>query len=169
MRALGGMRNPPAAKVPKSKLAGEAIRELLLDAASHPEAIRLTAALLGGEKADPLESSLVNKLRELTLRLLAPRGVELPPRTTKAATPISAEILWAWGDFTQDPDPDAKTLALWLIREGAPLGYSHPIPCNGVFPKVKGPQWEEEAAYNLARQFEGWANHPSADEGQEDL
>ena len=49
------------------------------------------------------------------------------------------------------------------------LGYSQPIACNGVFPTVQGPQWEEEAANNLARQFEGWASHPSADEGQEDL
>ena len=39
-----------------------------------------------------------------------------------------------------------------------------------LFPAVEGPDWEEEVAKLLARQFEGWANHhPSADEGQDDL
>ena len=162
------MRNPraAAAKLPRSLIAGEAINELLLNAATHPEAVRITKALLGGQKTVPLDKAFVEKLRELVVGLLAPAGVQLPQKSTRASTPISAEVLWAWGEFTEDPD--AKLLATWL-REGAPLGYSQPIPCTGVFPRVTGPHWEEEAASQLARQYEGWKNHPSADEWQEDL
>ena len=162
------MRNPraAAAKLPRSLIAGEAINELLLNAATHPEAVRITKALLGGQKTVPLDKAFVEKLRELVVGLLAPAGVQLPQKSTRASTPISAEVLWAWGEFTEDPD--AKLLATWL-REGAPLGYSQPIPCTGVFPRVTGPHWEEEAASQLARQYEGWKNHPSADEWHEDL
>ena len=162
------MRNPraAAAKLPRSLIAGEAINELLLNAATHPEAVRITKALLGGQKTVPLDKAFVEKLRELVVGLLAPAGVQLPQKSTRASTPISAEVLWAWGEFTEDPD--AKLLATWL-REGAPLGYSQPIPCTGVFPRVTGPHWEEEAASQLARQYEGWKNHPSADEWQEDF
>ena len=162
------MRNPraAAAKLPRSLIAGEAINELLLNAATHPEAVRITKALLGGQKTEPFDKAFVEKLRELVVGLLAPAGVQLPQKSTRASTPISAEVLWAWGEFTEDPD--AKLLATWL-REGAPLGYSQPIPCTGVFPRVIGPHWEEEAASQLARQYEGWKNHPSADEWQEDL
>ena len=139
------MRNPrvAASRLPKSLLAGQAINELLLNAATHPEAVRITKALLGGQKTKPFDKAFVEKLRELVVGLLAPAGVQLPHKCTKASTPISAEVLWSWGNFTGDPD--AKLLATWL-RVGAPLGYSQAIPCTGVFPKVAGPQWEEEAA-----------------------
>ena len=37
-----------AAKLPRSLIAGEAMNELVLNAATHPEAARITKALLGG-------------------------------------------------------------------------------------------------------------------------
>ena len=51
------MRNPraAAAKLPRSLIAGEAINELLLNAATHPEAVRITKALLGGQKTEEHE------------------------------------------------------------------------------------------------------------------
>ena len=116
------MRNPraAAAKLPRSLIAGEAINELLLNAATHPEAVRITKALLGGQKTVPLDKAFVEKLRELVVGLLAPAGVQLPQKSTRASTPISAEVLWAWGEFTEDPD--AKLLAGHLAERRSPTG-----------------------------------------------
>ena len=77
LKVLGGMRNPTHRR------------------RKPPEAVRITAALLGGEKAEPMDPAFIAKLRELTIKVLAPDGVKLPPKATKASTPISAEVLWA--------------------------------------------------------------------------
>eukprot|EP00435_Cladocopium_sp_Y103_P055235 s871_g18.t1 len=114
-------------QLPRSIIAGKAIHKLLLDAADHPEARRLTKALLAGERAEPMDAKFISKLRQLILGVLAPHGT------------------------------------------GAPLGYSQPIEGTGVFPRVDGPAWEEEAADALARQLEGWRNHPSAEEWESDM
>ena len=100
------------------------------------------------------------------MNFLAPDGVELVPKTAVADTPLSATLLTAWG--TAVTDPDAQTLARWL-QEGAPLGFSQAICASGVFPPVAGPEWEEESSRRLERAFEGWVNHPSAEEWHEDL
>ena len=60
------------------------------------------------------------------------------------------------------------TLASWL-QTGAPLDFSEPIPNTGIFPPVESMKWDLEAAKLLAREFEGWQNHPSANEFESDL
>lgn len=54
-----------AAKLPRSLIAGEAMNELVLNAATHPEAARITKALLGGQKTEPINKAFVEKLRKL--------------------------------------------------------------------------------------------------------
>ena len=88
------------------------------------------------------------------------------PKPQKADSPISPEILWAWGEATDDPD--ACTLATW-IRRGAPLGFAERIPTNGIFPVVEGAKWTNEGARSLIRDLDGWENYPSAVEESQAL
>eukprot|EP00435_Cladocopium_sp_Y103_P030761 s851_g7.t1 len=123
--ALGGMRNPrlSADKIPKSLIAGQAIHELLLEAAGHQETMRLTKALLSGQKAEPMDPRFIGKLRKLVVDLLAPDGVWLPEKTTKAATPISPEVLWAWGEFTR---PGRQNFMASWLRTAPGVFRTHP-------------------------------------------
>ena len=102
-------------------------------------------------------------MRKVLVEFLAPQGTKLPPRTAKA---LFAPLIWAWGSAVDDPD--ARLLAAWL-REGAPLGFSEQIPNTGVFPPAETKVWEEESASSLSRALEGWQNHPSAVEWEEDF
>ena len=70
--------------------------------------------------------------------------MKLPPKSAKANTPLSAELLGAWGWATDD--------ASWL-RVGAPLGFKEKI----VSPKVETKTWSDEAANALARSVEAWS------------
>ena len=121
--------------------------------------------MLSSQKAEPLDEQFVSTLRDLSLKVLT-GGKSCPfIRTAKANTPLSADVIWAWGQLSGDPD--AETLASWL-RAGAPL-FASPIPTNGIFPSVKAQRWEDEAACGLARSIQGWANHPSASQYSADL
>ena len=166
--AIGGMRNPldASAKIPNAATVGSAIFSLLYDAAAFPSATRLVDCMLSSQKAEPLDEQFVSTLRDLSLKVLT-GGKSCPfIRTAKANTPLSADVIWAWGQLSGDPD--AETLASWL-RAGAPLGFASPIPTNGIFPSVKAQRWEDEAACGLARSIQGWANHPSASQYSADL
>lgn len=162
------MRNPAtsAAKIPKSLHFGNAIGELLHLASSHESVLSQVDHLLNGEAAKPLDSRLINHLRSSVLEVLGNDIEGLPIRSATARTPLQPEIFWAWGKATGDPD--SVTLASWL-QTGAPLGFSEPIPNTGIFPPVESMKWDLEAAKLLAREFEGWQNHPSANEFESDL
>ena len=101
------------------------------------------------------------------MNVLTPQGVNLPPKSVKANTPLSAELLGAWGWATDDEE--SCTLANWL-RIGAPPGFKEKIVSHdGVFPRVETRTWSDEAANALARSVEAWSSHPSADENTADL
>lgn len=42
------------------------------------------------------------------------------------------------------------------------MGYTQPIPTNGIFPVVDGEGWKEERLKSLARSLSGWTNYESA-------
>ena len=80
-------------------------------------------------------------------------------RSARANTPLQASVIGAWGKLVEDPD--SQTLTNWLDH-GAPLGYTQPIPTNGIFPVVDGEGWREENLKNLSRSLAGWVNYESA-------
>lgn len=166
--AIGGMRNPrrSAQRLPGTLMMGAAIGKLLLKAAEHPSVQKLVADLTEGRPATQVKAKLTNKVRNLVLKVLNVDLGNMPSRTAKAETPLHPEVLWAWGQATDDPD--ACTLAEWL-RIGAPLGFSEDIKPTGVFPVVDGQPWEQESADLLHRCLEGWSNYSSAVEEKEDL
>ena len=163
--AIGGMRNPLKSirRIPKSDMAGRAVFKLLKQATSHPSVKSLVDQILTGGQAAPISAQLIDKLRQLVCSL-SPGTIQ--PSTAKACTPLQPQIFDAWGRISGDPD--SPVLAQWL-RSGAPLGFTEPIPCTGIFPVVKEVEWEAEAADQLLRSFENWDNHPSAVEWEEDL
>ena len=97
---------------------------------------------------------------------MLPQVTELPAKTARASTPLSAEVHQRWGDYTEDED--SYLLAKWL-RTGAPLGFAEDIPSVGVFPVVQGPKWEDEALKSLCRGMDDWKNYSSAEEEAEEL
>lgn len=121
--AIGGMRNPrrSAQRLPGTLMMGAAIGKLLLKAAEHPSVQKLVADLTEGRPATQVKAKLTNKVRNLVLKVLNVDLGNMPSKTAKAETPLHPEVLWAWGQATDDPD--ACTLAEWL-RIGAPLGFS---------------------------------------------
>ena len=145
---------------------GHIVSQLLDTAVNNSDLIRSVRALLEGGSVEQVPNSLVCKLRELILSVLSPQRVKLPPKSAKANTPLSAELLGAWGWATDDEE--STTLASWL-RVGAPLGFKEKIISHGVFPEVETKTWSDEAANALARSVEAWSNHPSADENTTDL
>ena len=167
-QAIGGMRNPSKSllKIPKAVNVGKAVFELLFQAAQLPPVVRLVDQLLSSSPAQQLPHNLVSKLRSLVLTLLVPEGVKLKTKTTTADTPLCSEIFTAWGIATGDPD--SETLAEWLKR-GAPLGYEDEITTNGIFPPVEPKEKDPELQESISRAFDGWKNHPSATEWEEDL
>ena len=162
------MRNPrlSAQKIPQSFQCGAVVRDVLSKAANLPEVVGVVENLLNNQPAEPFSDSLIQELRSAVVSALDPSWSGWPHKTAKADSPFSPELFWAWGHSSKDPD--AKTLATWVL-EGAPLGFSIPIPSNGIFPRAEDVEWREEAALDLSRQLEGWTNHPSAVEESEDL
>ena len=88
---------------------GAAIGKLLLKAAEHPSVQKLVADLTEGRPATQVTSKLTNKVRNLVLKVLNVDLGNMPSKTAKAETPLQPEVLWAWGQATDDPD--ACTLA----------------------------------------------------------
>ena len=166
--AIGGMRNPKKAlsRLPKSLVTGRAVAIFLRDAALHPSVQGTVDDLMDSRPSDGISTNWVKECSRLLLGILGFRSEQLPARTAKASSPISPEILWAWGEATDDPD--ACTLATW-IREGAPLGFAESIPTNGIFPVVEGVSWTSEGAKSLIRDLDGWENYPSAVEENQAL
>ena len=167
-KAIGGMRNPSESveKLKGYAQAGKVLFKLLWDASDHQSVLDQVRSMLSGSPANPICPELVNCLRRLIVGLNPKGSVKLPDRTAKAGAPISAEIIAAWGKLSGDPDTEC--LSTWLLQ-GAPLGFTQPIPNTGIFPKVDSIDWETEAATDLHRSFLGWTNHPSATEWEEDL
>ena len=145
---------------------GSHVYDLISEFSKHESIGVLVHNLLEGNPAEPIDDDLVDQLRRQLLDRLRYKGGNLPDKTVKASSPLFPPLFWAWGQTTSDPD--AQTLATWIL-EGAPLGYSTPIPSNGVFPKVEATEWEAETAQQLVRGLEGWENHPSAVEEAQDL
>lgn len=166
-QAIGGMRNPKTSlkRLPKSAEIGKAISIFLRDAAMHPSVQGTVDDLMDARPSEGIAKHLVEECRKLVLHILDFKPGTLPTRSAKASSPINPEVLWAWGQVTDDPD--SQTLARWVL-EGAPLGFSESIPLNGIFPPVQG-QWREESAKALIRDIQGWSNYQSAEEEQEAL
>ena len=98
-RAIGGMRNPSesVSKLKGYAQAGKVVFDLLWKASDHLSVTSQVRSMLGGVPAEPIETGLVNCLRRLIVSL-TPKGVtELPAKTAKASSPISPEIISAWG------------------------------------------------------------------------
>ena len=166
--ALGGMRQPErsVSKQPKAVKQGQVIAALLdkiID--KWPEVQETASSILRGEEAKEWNPTITELARRLTLKVLNVNS-QLPDKSTRASTPLCAEVIEAWGANTEDVD--SAVIAKWL-RTGAPLGFLDPIPTTGVFPPVEGPRWEDEALRTLARGLEDWTNYTSALEEFEDL
>ena len=140
--------------------------QLLSKAAQHETVRDQVECVLNGKPANPISPKLVAKVRELVIKLTGSKNMQLPAKTAKASTPISAEVVKAWGYLSRDPDSD--TLATWL-RQGAPLGFTESIPDSGIFPKVAAVNWDQTLADQDRRNFQGWENHPSASEWETEL
>ena len=162
------MRNPHKAveKQPKARELGKVINQLLGRIVDKwPEITSTAMAILEGNEAKPWSATLTQLARRLTLKVMD-KPSQLPKKTTKANSPLSAEVIEQWGLHTEDTD--STMIAQW-IKTGAPLGFRDSIPSSGVFPKVNGPQWQDEAFRSLSRSLTGWQNYSSAVEEAEDL
>ena len=154
------------AKLPKAKKMGRLVNTLLRKALElWPSLEKTGRAMLTGEKVAPMDEKVVDKVRKSVLSLLGGEESQRV-RTARASTPLQASIIGAWGKLVGDPD--SETLISWLDH-GAPLGYTQPIPTNGIFPVVDGGEWKEESLRNLARSLSGWTNYESAVQEAETL
>ena len=168
LHALGGMRNPhlSAQRLPKSGTPGQMVRLLFRKAQELWPDLRDTAkAILTGEHPPELPAQVVSLVRNTTITLLGGDKESRRRRTAKATTPISSEVMAAWGAATSDPD--ATTLASWLDH-GAPLGFNCPIETKGVFPQV-GPPADAPDDLQIVTELREWQNYKSAEEEREDL
>lgn len=167
-KCLGGMRNPhvSASKLPRAAAAGKAVRGVLTKAQELWPALRGPASrILEGAKPGDLDGRLVDEIRKSVLTVLGASKLPKRVRSAKASSPISSEVLAAWGKCSGDPD--AGTLADW-IDKGAPLGFTDLITSNGVFPAVDPVRFCPEL-YDPAPSLEGWTNYKSAEDEKEDL
>lgn len=163
--AIGGMRNPhmAVARIPRMAERGCIVGKILRKALELWPQLKepARAILTGGEPAD-LPDNLVSKLRATLLNTLWARAPR-PPRTARAATPISSDVVAGWIE-----DPDASTLARWL-DEGAPMGFVDEVVSTGIFPKVPAARMELETEQVHAKTLEGWTNYESAQLEEEEL
>lgn len=120
-----------------------------------PDILRVSTAILQGQKTTPWEADITRAVRNSFFKMLTAKS-ELPNRTARATTPLSPQVHQTWGDYTEDKD--SHILAAWL-QTGAPLGFAEDIPTTGVFPRVTGPKWEDEALKALSRSLEGWQKY----------
>ena len=162
------MRNPhrSVGRLPAARRYGGLVRSLLIRAVElWPKLTGPAFNILNGKEAEPLDTSVVAAVRKSILGLLS-GSTERRHRTAKAATPLRAEVIEAWGRCVGDPD--SRTIAEWLDH-GAPLGYTQPVPSDGVFPQVEGIEWKAESLQSLARSLSGWQNYSSAVEEATEL
>ena len=131
--SLGGMRNPhiSASKLPRASSAGKAVRGVLVKAQELWPSLKEPARhVLEGRKPGDLDEQLVKVIRRSVLTVLGAGKLPKRVRSAKASSPISSEVLAAWGKCSGDPD--AGTLADW-IDEGAPWdspSRSRPTVCS---------------------------------------
>lgn len=166
--ALGGMRNPAKSigRLPRTKELGSLVRELIDTCLSKYPELKQTARdiLEGKEEVTQLTPDVADKLREATKKML--HADDLPEKTTVGETPLQAEVIWGWGDNSDDPD--AAVLATWL-RIGAPLGFDEHIKRTGVFPPSADTPLHMSEEMELMKDLDQWCNWPSAEEEAEDL
>lgn len=116
------MRNPAKSigRLPTPKELGSVVRELIDTCLSKYPELKQTARdiLEGKEKITTLVPEVANKLKEATKKML--HADDLPEKTTVGKTPLQADVIWGWGDNSDDPD--VAVLATWL-RIGALLGF----------------------------------------------
>ena len=146
------MRNPhiSASKLPRAATAGRAVRGVLIKAQELWPSLKEPARhILEGRKPGVLDERLVKAVRGSVLTALGAGKQPKRVRSAKASSPISSEVLAAWGKRSGDPDA-----ADW-IDEGAPLGFTEPITANGVFPAVDPVKFCPEL-YDPAPSLEGW-------------
>ena len=161
------MRNPKASVsgMPRAQHLGRLTGELLETAMKlWPHLLEPARAILLSQTPSELPEAEVDCIRSSFLRMTGSPGPR--PRTARASTPLSLEVIAAWGEHSEDPD--SATLAEWLDH-GAPLGFSHPVETNGIFPRVEGESWTEEQRRQLVRSMDGWENYKSAIEENQDL
>ena len=143
---------------PRAREVGKIINSLLTKIVKKWPEVRCTARdILQGKEAKPWRQSITDASRALTLKVLA-KPSKLPAKATRASAPLSAEVIEQWGLHTEDRD--SLIIARWL-REGAPLGFIEEITSTGVFPRVSGPQWQDESLKSLSRTLDGWKNYSS--------
>ena len=162
------MRNPhvSATKLPRAAVAGQAVKGVLLKAQELWPSLKDPArCILQGAKPGTLNTQLVAAIKKSVMTVLGAGELSPRVRTAKASSPISSEVLAAWGKCAYDPD--AETLAGW-IDNGAPLGFTEPIPSRGIFPKVDPVEFCQDL-YDPAPTLEGWTNYQSAIDERADL
>eukprot|EP00435_Cladocopium_sp_Y103_P016770 s2504_g4.t1 len=163
------MRQPAKAieRLPMSKELGSCLRELLENALVKYPALEKTAQdILDGQAVvQEMDANAITEIKGAVSKLLKPENPP-PQRTARADSPLDAQLIWGWGDMSDDPD--AKTLATWVLR-GAPLGFDESIPCHGVFPRITATPADAEDLAELHSSMDDWSNWPSATEEQEDL
>ena len=163
-RALGGMRNPhiSVSRLPNTWARGRAVSQLLTKAQKlWPNLTGPAKAILSGKEPKDLPLDVVHKMRDIILNTLwdtKPRQ-----RTAKATTPLQSQVIAGWKG-----DPDSETLATWLDH-GAPMGFTVPITCNGIFPEVQRSEMASEGETTTLTSLEGWSNYASAVEENEEL
>ena len=167
LQALGGMRNPHLSikRLPFTVLPGQKVRLLFLKAQElWPELHETAAGILTNQKPRDFPQEVIALLRRTTITLLGGEKATRP-RSARANTPISSEVIACWGRASKDPD--AETLASWLDH-GAPMGFTNPIQTNGIFP-LAGEEGPAEHTASVAETLEGWENYKSAVEEKEEL
>ena len=162
------MRNPAdsVAQLPLLRELGALVRELVDTAVTALPILKEPAVAILEEKQEvpQLDQDGMKKVMAALRKVLEPTNV--PEKTAVAATPINADILWGWGEHSDDPD--VLTLARWL-REGAPLGFDQQITRNGVFPPSTDTPADAPSEAELQKDWEDWENWPSAMEESQEL
>ena len=163
------MRSPSESvkQLPASREAGGLLRELLeAGIRQYPQLLNTASDIINQKPTiRDMDQEALAKVKRAANSLLQAE-TPLPQKTAPADSPINAELLWGWGEHTDDPD--AQLLARW-VRQGAPLGFDHNIETVGVFPRTTGTPIDAPEVAEIMRPAEGWENWPSAVEEAEDL
>jgi hypothetical protein len=158
-RALGGMRDPASslARIPNACVAGEKIRDSLLNIIPLHESVRATVEqILRGLPVAGFSSSAVSAARIAVKSALgAPSGLPQPRG-------LQPDIFAAYCQASGDPD---TPLSDW-ITNGAPMGALREITRVGVFPPdVKQDKMPPSTLKTLS--LAGWHNYRSAEQEPE--
>lgn len=93
-----------------------------------PSAAALIDNLLAAKKAKPINETLIHKLGELLIKVLA-NGARCPFRKTATAnTRLPADIIHAWGLPSKDPDASSKSMGWQFLQ--CPSGSSHKLAAH---------------------------------------